>query len=117
MTQSDRLEGLPGLPRDAGGPVFAEPWQAQAFALTLQLCDAGHFTWTEWVETFSAVLRETGPDDGSDYYRRWLVALERICLAKSLTERASLDRRTEAWAAAYRSTQHGKPVELGINRS
>jgi hypothetical protein len=30
---SDRLSVLPRLPRDTGGPVFAEPWQAQAFAL------------------------------------------------------------------------------------
>jgi nitrile hydratase accessory protein len=117
LKPSERLESLPGLPRDNEGPVFAEPWQAQAFALTVQLCDAGRFTWPEWVETFSAVLREAGPYDGSDYYRHWLVALERICLAKSLTERTALDRRTEAWAEAYRSTPHGKPVELGLNRS
>lgn len=117
MKSSERLDSLPGLPRDSGGPVFAEPWQAQAFALTVQLCDSGRFTWAEWVETFSTVLREAGPDDGSSYYRHWLAALERICLAKSLTERASLDRRAEAWADAYRSTPHGKPVELRLNRS
>jgi nitrile hydratase accessory protein len=117
LKPSERLDSLPSLPRDAEGPVFAEPWQAQAFALTVQLCDSGRFTWSEWVEIFSSVLREAGPDDGSAYYRHWLVALERICLAKSLTEQASLDRRTEAWADAYRSTPHGKPVELRINRS
>lgn len=117
MKPSERLDSLPGLPRDGDGPVFGEPWQAQAFALTVQLCEAGHFTWPEWVETFSAVLREAAPDDGSAYYRHWLVALERICLAKSLTERAALDHRTDAWAEAYRATPHGKPVELRLSRS
>lgn len=108
----DRLRTLPGLPVDAAGPVFSEPWQAQAFALALKLSDAGHFTWPEWAETLSAVLREAAPDDGSNYYAHWLVALERLCLAKSLTEPAALERRVHAWADAYRSTPHGRPVEL-----
>ncbi len=112
MSQRERLDALPSLPRDADGPVFAEPWQAQAFALALQLCEAGRFTWSEWVETFSGVLREAGPDDGSHYYEHWLVALERLSLAKSLTDLATLDGRVRAWAEAYRTTPHGRPVEL-----
>ena len=28
---------LPALPRDHEGPVFAEPWQAQAFAMAVRL--------------------------------------------------------------------------------
>ena len=103
---------LPGMPQCAGEPVFAEPWQAQAFALTLKLCDAGHFTWAEWVEVLSAVLREAPPDDGSGYYAHWLAALERLCISKSLTEPRALDLRTQAWAEAYRTTPHGRPVEL-----
>ena len=39
---------LPRLPRDDGGPVFAEPWQANAFALAVKLSEQGHFTWQEW---------------------------------------------------------------------
>ena len=114
--QRERLAALQGLPVDAEGPVFAEPWQAQAFALTVKLCDAGHFTWPEWVETLSVVLRDAPSDDGSAYYTRWLAALEQLCLAKSLTESAALDDRTEAWAEAYRTTPHGKPVELPASR-
>ena len=38
------LSALPRLPRDEGGPVFAEPWQATAFALAVQLSAEGHFT-------------------------------------------------------------------------
>lgn len=110
--QPERIGMLRGLPVDKDGPVFAEPWQAQAFALALQLSEAGHFTWAEWVETLSAVLCDAPPDDGSSYYARWLVALERICLAKSLTESTTLDGRARAWADAYRTTPHGRPVEL-----
>lgn len=103
---------LPGQPRDEAGPVFAEPWQAQAFALAVQLSEAGYFTWTEWAETLGAELRAAGEDDGSSYYETWLRALERLSLVKGLTDAATLNSRTAAWADAYRRTPHGKPVEL-----
>ena len=32
---------VPGVPRDADGPVFREPWEAQAFAMTLALHERG----------------------------------------------------------------------------
>ena len=112
MSASDPLR-LPGLPRDAEGPVFAEPWQAQAFALVVQLHERGAFTWAEWAETFADVLRAAGPsDDGSRYYEHWLVALERLTAAKGLTDAEGLDARKEAWAQAYRRTPHGQPVVL-----
>lgn len=106
---------LPGLPRDADGPVFAEPWQAQAFALTLKLHADGHFTWTEWAGTLAAEIaaaQERGdPDDSSTYYHHWLAALERLATEKGLTTGFELAERKAEWAAAYRATPHGKPVE------
>lgn len=113
-----RLESaLPSLPRDEGGPVFAEPWQAQAFALAVKLSEAGHFTWTEWAAALARELRaaaERGePDDGSHYYEHWVAALERLVASKGLVESAAMAERKEAWADAYRHTPHGKPVELG----
>src|SRR4051794_2506907 len=44
------------LPHDDHGPVFAEPWQAQAFALAVRLSAQGHFTWTEWADALAAEL-------------------------------------------------------------
>ena len=52
------------------------------------------------------------PDDGSHYYHHWLAALERLVMAKGLTDRGALETRKQAWADAYRHTPHGKPVEL-----
>ena len=105
-----------GMPRDAGGPVFAAPWQAQAFALAVRLSESGFFTWPEWAAELSSVLRETGKqeprDNGSYYYDCWLVALERLCLSKGLTDARALQERRLAWADAYRRTPHGRPVEL-----
>ena len=110
------LSVLAGLPADAEGPVFAEPWQAQAFALAVRLSEEGHFTWKEWAAALADELQAAAdrgdPDDGSHYYHHWLAALERLVLAKHLTDGAALLARKEAWADAYRHTPHGKPVEL-----
>ena len=110
------LSDLPRLPRDEGGPVFAEPWQAQAFALAVKLSEQGHFTWKEWAaalaEELKAAANRGEPDDGSRYYEHWLAALERLVTAKGLTDRTTLLTRREAWAEAYRTTPHGTPVEL-----
>ena len=107
---------MPRIPRDEGGPVFAEPWQAQAFALAVRLSEEGHFTWKEWSATIAEELQAAAdrgePDDGSRYYEYWLAALERLVTAKNLTDHAALLTRKEAWADAYRNTPHGKPVEL-----
>jgi nitrile hydratase accessory protein len=113
---SESIQALPQLPRDAGGPVFAEPWQATAFALAVRLSAEGHFTWKEWAATLADELKaaaERGePDDGSRYYHHWLAALERLVVMKGLSDPATLVARKEAWAEAYRHTPHGQPVEL-----
>jgi nitrile hydratase accessory protein len=112
----ESIRALPQLPRDVGGPVFAEPWQATAFALAVQLSAEGHFTWPEWAATLADELKAAAargePDDGSRYYHYWLAALERLVVMKGLSDPATLLGRKEAWAEAYRHTPHGKPVEL-----
>ena len=105
------------LPRDADdAPVFAEPWQAQAFALAVKLSEQGHFTWTEWAATLADELKAAAdrgePDDGSRHYEHWLAALERLVTAKGLSNPIAMQERKAAWADAYRHTPHGKPVEL-----
>ena len=52
----ERLAALLQLPRDTGGPVFAEPREAQAFALAVKLSEDGHFTCSEWAATLGAQL-------------------------------------------------------------
>ena len=112
---------LPRLPRDEGGPVFAEPWQAQAFALAVKLSEQGYFTWKEWAAALAneleAAARRGEPDDGSRYYEHWLAALERLVTEKGLADPTALDARKEAWVAAYRNTPHGQPVELVRSRT
>jgi nitrile hydratase accessory protein len=113
---AERFTASPRLPRDEGGPVFAEPWQAQAFAMAVQLSAAGHFTWTEWMTVLGAQLQAAAdrgePDDGSRYFEHWLAALEQLVAEKQLTDRTALRARKAAWADAYRRTPHGQSVEL-----
>jgi nitrile hydratase accessory protein len=100
----------------AGAPTFAEPWQAQAFALAIRLCEAGYFTPSEWSAALGAELREAAergePDDGSRYYEHWLAALERLVTSKGLADTEALAARKDEWEHAYRDTPHGQPVEL-----
>ena len=111
MSAPDVL-ALPRIPRDAEGPIFAEPWQAQAFAMTLKLHEQGAFTWSEWAEALSVELARDPADDGSRYYEHWVAALERLANDRRLTEPAELAARKAAWRAAYLRTPHGQPVSL-----
>ena len=112
----ERLAILPQLPRDEDGPVFAEPWQAQAFAMAVRLSAQGHFTWKEWASALADEIKAAADrgetDDGSRYYEYWLSALERLVTGKALLNQTEMLNRKEAWADAYRHTPHGKPVQL-----
>jgi nitrile hydratase accessory protein len=114
--EPEQLAALSSLPRDDDGPVFAEPWQAQAFALAVRLSSEGYFTWKEWASALAEELQSAAaqgnPDDGSHYYEHWLAALERLVTSKGLTDHATVESRKEAWADAYRHTPHGQPVVL-----
>ncbi len=92
--------------------MFAEPWQAQAFALTLRLHETGAFTWPEWAAALSAQLAGDPADDGARYYDHWVAALEGLVAGRRLAAPDELSARKAAWRDAYLRTPHGKPVEL-----
>jgi nitrile hydratase accessory protein len=109
--------GIAPIPRDQdGAPVFREPWEAQAFAMTLVLHERGLFTWTEWAEALSTEIRRAQAagdcDDGSTYYRHWLAAIERLVGAKGIASETVLAERRAAWDRASRATPHGQPILL-----
>ena len=114
-------EALPGIPRDDKGPVFREPWQAQAFAMALALHQRGLFTWGEWAAALGAEIKRAqaagDPDKGDTYYHHWLATLERLVAEKGLVAADELHRRKAEWDAAARATPHGKPIELPSSRA
>ena len=109
-------EALPSLPRDKAGPVFREPWEAQAFAMTLALFRRGLFTWPEWAAALGAAIKRAqnagDPDTGDTYYHHWLNALERLVAEKGIADAAGLRRYRDAWHHAADRTPHGRPIEL-----
>jgi nitrile hydratase accessory protein len=84
-------------------PEFAEPWEAQVFALAVTLSERGVFSWGEWTAALAA-------EDVS--YARWLETLERLVTEKGLTDDATLARYRHAWEHAAERTPHGTPIEL-----
>ncbi len=109
-------EALPSLPRDQGGPIFREPWEAQAFAMTVALYRRGLFAWPEWAAALAAEIKRAqragDPDTGETYYQHWLAALERLVAEKGVTDAAALTRYRDAWDHAADRTPHGTPIEL-----
>ena len=103
LADSDRL------PKDADGPVFAEPWEAQAFAMAVKLNEAGVFTWGEWAETLGAELKA---QPQRPYYESWLAALERLVEAKGVLTAPERLARVDAWDRAAKATPHGQPIVL-----
>jgi len=116
MSEPANLSLLPALPVDDDGPVFAEPWQAQAFSIVIELHRAGHFSWKEWAEHLSAEIAAAqargDPDRGDTYYHHWLAALEKLVAEKQLASTSELGERKRQWDQAARNTPHGEPIVL-----
>lgn len=107
---------LTDLPRDDDGPVFREPWEAQAFAMALSLHERGLFTWSEWAATLAEEIKRAqangDPDLGNTYYRHWLAALEKLVAKKGVASLETQHRYRDAWDHAADRTPHGQPIEL-----
>jgi nitrile hydratase accessory protein len=113
---ADAARSVPGVPRDDDGPVFREPWEAQAFAMALVLHERGLFTWSEWAATLAGEIARAqaggDPDTGETYYRHWLATLERLVAAKGVASSDTLHCYRDAWDRAADRTPHGSPIEL-----
>jgi nitrile hydratase accessory protein len=107
---------VPGVPQGEDGPIFREPWEAQAFAMAVALHRRGLFTWGEWAATLADEIKRAqaagDPDTGETYYRHWLNALERLVAAKGVADPDTLARYRDAWERAAEATPHGVPIVL-----
>jgi nitrile hydratase accessory protein len=116
QTASDVTKAVPGIPHDSDGPVFREPWEAQAFAMALALHARGLFSWTEWAAALADQIRRAqangDPDSGETYYRHWLATLEKLISDKGVATPETLHRYRDAWDHAADRTPHGSPIEL-----
>lgn len=88
---------------------FDEPWQAQLFALTVAMNEAGHFTWPDWAATFGPMVQDAPADI---YWQIWSEALIKILEETGIAEASEIRAMTRQWHAAARNTPHGQPIEL-----
>lgn len=100
---------LPGLILDGEEPVFDEPWQAQAFALTITLNERGLFDWPDWAELLGAQIA-TAP--ATPYWNHWMNALETMTAKLDIADSQSIDHRTQQWHEAAARTPHGEAIIL-----
>jgi nitrile hydratase accessory protein len=116
MPERPGMADVPGMPRDAGGAVFREPWEAKAFAVAVRLHERGLFTWSEWAQTLASHIEHAraagGEDSAAGYYVHWLQALETLVAAKGAASREELAAHADAWREAAERTPHGQPIEL-----
>ena len=121
MNQREEAEGLfrsclPDVLTEGSEPVFAEPWQALVFAMTINLYDRGLFSWSEWTDVFARILARrasSGEDHGGRfYYEDWLTALETVVSKQTDIQPAILSDLKDRWERAYRATPHGEKVTL-----
>ena len=108
------LTASPGLPKSAeGDPVFAEPWHATAFALTVHLHGKGLFGWSDWADALSAEVKKPGrAEDGSDYFECWVEALSGLLAARGIADSEALMGLQRSWQRAAEATPHGQPIRL-----
>ena len=115
------LNAIDSIPRNESGPIFNEPWEAEAFAMTLALYEKGLFTWPEWAAVLSEEINRAqaagDPDLGDTYYRHWLSALERIVIKQGVTNAEHLDQLYDDWNHAAHTTPHGEPIVLSRDKS
>ncbi len=113
---SEATRSVPGIPCGVEGPVFKEPWEAQAFALAVSLQQKGLFSWGEWAGLLGEEIKKAqaagDADTGETYYQHWLATLERIVAMKGLASSDALHRTKHAWEHAAARTPHGAPIEL-----
>jgi nitrile hydratase accessory protein len=114
------LAALPIVPQEDGEPVFAEPWQAQVFAMALALHRGGLFTWKEWADRLAVEIQAAqasgDPDLGDTYYDHWLATLEKLVVERGILSTSGLVSCRDAWDRAARATPHGEPIVLGRER-
>lgn len=97
---------------DTDVPAFDEPWQAEAFALAVELHRKGVFSWTEWSAALGSEIARSAERGEDDYFGCWLSAVETLVTRKGVASTEQLTGLAGAWREAYATTPHGQPVRL-----
>lgn len=97
------MEGATALPRTSGELLFQAPWEGEAFAMAVSLCERGLYPWSDFQgHLIAAITTADGKQLSSDmqptYYEHWLTALEALLIEKGILSKARIDRKA-TWLA------------------
>ena len=87
-------------PRNNGELVFRRAWEGRAFGMAIALSKKGHYEWEDFRRELISSIAEWENQHGNDgpgwaYYKRWLVALERLLIESELLKHHELESRTK----------------------
>lgn len=97
------MEGDTALPRRSGELVFQDPWEGEAFAMAVALCERGEYPWSDFqshliAQIAAAEQKQLPPESRPTYYECWLAALEALLLEKQVLKKKKIDNRA-VWLA------------------
>ena len=94
--QVSDMHGNAALPRKSGELQFQDPWEGEAFAMAVVLCEQHLYEWSEFQERLIAEIAsadQPASATGPTYYESWLTAFEKLLDAKSILAQTSINRR------------------------
>jgi nitrile hydratase accessory protein len=87
---------------------FREPWEAQAFALAVELSDKGVFEWRQFSLALGGEIKAAQAQGRDEpYYALWLAALEKLLAGKGVVSAVVVDAR-EASMKVMAAQAHGR---------
>jgi nitrile hydratase len=97
------MEGPAALPRKSGELIFQVPWEGEAFAMAVALCERGLYPWSAFQSQLimaiaTAEAKQLPPETRPTYYENWLVALETLLIEKNILSETRIDRKA-TWLA------------------
>lgn len=110
------MEGDAALPRQSGELIFQDPWEGEAFAMAVALCERGSYPWSDFqqhliTQITTSEQKEVSPEARPTYYECWLAALESLLVDQQLLTKKKIDNRAiwlarAASGSASRSFMH-----------
>jgi nitrile hydratase len=102
------MAGDAALPRQSGELIFQDPWEGEAFAMAVALCEQGLYPWSDFqaqlINAIAAAERKGLPPELSPtYYENWLTALESLLIEKQILTKEKTDTRA-TWLARAASS-------------
>jgi len=97
------MEGTTALPRQSGELTFQDPWEGEAFAMAVALCERGEYPWSDFQQHLikqiaAADHPDVQPESRPTYYESWLDALEALLIEKKILVKKKIDNRA-TWLA------------------